>query len=175
MLIMRIKRRWIIAILAAFISILSYGYIYRPLVDYTLSADPVIDLQHSSYFPVDVKICNRGSTDAPLILHITVENATILKSPWKGYITYDESEVWIYWTVNKDTENYESETLNIVPNDKVNSFNIKYEVIKRNDLNVYGLLSFSGITSYFFAEIKGHYPEFLYYNRTGPTQFTRTN
>ena len=149
----------IVAIIGIFLALVIYGIEYRPIVGYSLNEQNIpkeIDTSYKSNLSqhYNLQIKNSGKTDASLILHFFCDNATISNDTKKPYSYINESDVFIYFTIDKDYPQYYSgDNLRITVkiNEHAESFSCGYEVLKNPNDN-----SISGMINRFFGETKGH-------------------
>jgi len=124
----------------------------RPLVDYTISHPILIRVPEQLDFrggPEQIKfrVRNRGGTDAPIFVNITVVNAYI-SDKWLG--PFNQSSPIVFATSLDAHSEYDGWTYFIVPLKDVAFVGIEFSVTKRLRLDI------SGITNWLFGEYNGY-------------------
>jgi len=144
------------AVVTTTFTFLLYGLTNPPIVDYTLHCSSSFDPRYSTRLTVVLEVRNRGHTDAPLLLVLTVQNATIfpIDKPWAECT---DSRIKLYVIAMKNSEQYSAYAVDIVVDSSYESFTLTYSIEKRFDPSI------SGVISLLFAEFHGFYPTSVTY------------
>ena len=142
-------------ILLAIFSVIVLGAVWnRPIVGYKL------DCISSNFIKLGVR--NSGNTNSALMLKLYCQNASISSENKKTYQKIENNSINILFTASSNMDNYYfGENVELETNDTVDSFSCSYEVSKRFELSI------SGLINLIFGEVKGYYPTVCEYERVG--------
>jgi len=127
--------------LGAVFGVIGYGYSYRPIIDYCLGCsyevEDSIDFTYKA-LEVELKVRNRGNTDACLMLILTLQNATFTDKENASSLVYSDEndEVKVYWRALKNEEVYGGKTFHIIPKSNLESFTVNYKIETRTAGNI---------------------------------------
>ena len=158
-------RKWqitiFVTILFSIIGLAGAGWSQRPVVDYYMSG--LSDTFNADWgsMTVNLRIRNRGSIDARLLLVITVTNANLTVSKLEPWIEYNETQVKFHVTAIAHMDSYSSYEIEVYPTGEPHNFTMTYTIEDNSNF-----WSINGMISHLFLEPNGYFPTSAFYNRT---------
>lgn len=163
----------IVVVLGLLVWFIQSGISNRPIVGYKLEECPneitFSSGEDTKELSTKLGVSNSGDTNAFIILHFYGQNIEILNETKEPYNTINGTNVYVSFTIPKNSQNYYfGESVHFTIDKEKESFYYAYEVTKNTDKSI------SGGVNKLFGEIKGYYPIICKYKQETEGKFVNT-